>query len=118
MSVEQSAAWPARWSDGLSYRIYLNLEETIAAGYGPEDIVAESGFLDGGVIGDLQVADAAQSLYFVEVSYAGVEFGPGQGNDYRRESQVKIGLRTGIPAIVRILERSVAGRAAVRAVPR
>ncbi|MEE2971615.1 MAG: glycoside hydrolase family 9 protein, partial [Planctomycetota bacterium] len=97
--LNNRSAWPARWSDGLSYRIYLNLEETIAAGYGPEDVVAESGFLDGGVVGDLQVADAAQSLYYVEVSYAGVDFGPGQGNDYRRESQVKVGLRTGIPSI-------------------
>ncbi len=95
--LNNRSAWPARWSDGLSYRLYLDLSETIDAGFGPEDIDVQSGFLDGATLGDVQLADAASNLYFVEISYRGVAFGPGQGNDYLRESQVRVGLRDGVP---------------------
>jgi hypothetical protein len=96
--LNNRSAWPARWSDALSYRLYLDLTETIDAGFGPEDLVIESGFLDGAVLGELMVVNPSTNLYRVEVSYQGVDFGPGPGNSSVRESQVKIGLRAGIPA--------------------
>ena len=95
--LNNRSAWPARWSDGLSYRLYLDLGETIEAGFGAEDIVVESGFLDGAILGRVQVANASSNLHFVEVSYQGIAFGPGQGSDCLREAQVRIGLRAGVP---------------------
>tara|TARA_B100001059_G_scaffold173662_1_gene173873 strand:+ start:5965 stop:8757 length:2793 start_codon:yes stop_codon:yes gene_type:complete len=96
--LNNRSAWPARWSDALSYRIYLDLSEVIAAGFGPDDVEVDGGFLDGGTVGDLQVANAGSDLYFFEVGYPGVAFGPGEGADYRRECQVRVGLVAGVPA--------------------
>ncbi len=96
--LNNRSAWPARWSDGLSYRVFLDLTETIAAGFGPEDLLIESGFLDGATLGPLVAVDPSNGIHAFEVSYDGVSFGPGQGNDSVRESQVRIGLRPGLPA--------------------
>ena len=98
--LNNRSAWPARWSDTLSYRIFLDLTELIEAGYGPDDVEVDSGFLDGATLGTLQPADAGANLYFVEIDYDGVAFGPGEGSDYRRECQVRIGLAAGLPAAV------------------
>ncbi|MEE2681177.1 MAG: glycoside hydrolase family 9 protein [Planctomycetota bacterium] len=95
--LNNRSAWPARMSDQLSYRIYLDLSELYAAGYSAQDVVVDSGFLDGGSLSGLQVANASSNLYFVEISYEGELIGPGQGADYRRECQVSIGLADGVP---------------------
>ena len=92
------SAWPARWSDQLSFRIFVDLTETLAAGYGPDDVRVESGFLDGGTLGSLEAWDPARNIYAVEISYVGEAFGPGMGTDYRREAQVTIGLDSSAPA--------------------
>ena len=92
------SAWPARWSDQLSFRIFVDLTETVAAGLGPDDVRVESGFLDGGSLGPLEAWDPARNIYSVEVSYVGESFGPGKGTDYLRESQITIGLDPSAPA--------------------
>ena len=96
--LNNRSAWPARISEALSYRVYLDLTEVIAAGFGPEDIVVESGFVDGGIISGVQVANPDTNMYFVEVSYKGESIGPGQGVDYRRECQFRVGLANGLPS--------------------
>lgn len=90
--LNNRSAWPARVSDQLSYRVYLDLTEVIDSGFGPEDVYVDSGFLDGGTLSDLQVANPTDNLYFFEVSYQGQAIGPGLGAAYRRESQIKFGL--------------------------
>lgn len=90
--LNNRSAWPARMSNALSYRIYVDLSEVVAAGYGVEDVFVESGFLDGGTLGSLQVANAATNLWFVEISYDGEVIGPGSSTSFHRECQVTIGL--------------------------
>ena len=90
--LNNRSAWPARMSDALSYRVYLNLTEVFDAGLGIEDVYVESGFLDGGSLSDLQLADVSSNLWFVEVSYNGELIGPGTGTSYRRECQMTIGI--------------------------
>ncbi len=93
--LNNRSAWPARMSDGLSYRIYLDLTEVIESGFGPEDIYVQSGFLDGGALSALQASNPSSGLYFFEVSYEGESIGPGPGAAYRRESQIEFGLVAG-----------------------
>jgi hypothetical protein len=90
--LNNRSAWPARMSNALSYRIYVDLSEVFAAGYGVEDVFVESGFLDGGTLSSLQLANAASNLWFVEISYNGELIGPGTGTTYRRECQITLGL--------------------------
>ena len=90
--LNNRSAWPARMSDDVSYRVYLNLSEVFDAGYTADDVYVESGFLDGGSIGTLQLANSSSNLWFVEVSYAGQLIGPGTGTSYRRECQLTVGI--------------------------
>jgi hypothetical protein len=95
--VNNRSAWPARMSDALSYRIYLDLTEVVAAGLGPDDVLVESWYLDGGSISDVQIASSDMNIYYFEVSYAGEVIGPGQSTSYRRECQVRVGLPNDAP---------------------
>lgn len=95
--LNNRSAWPARISDELSFRVYVDLSEVFDAGYNEQDVYVESGFLDGGTLSGLQLANASSNLFFFEVSYDGQAIGPGQGADYRRECQVSIGLDADAP---------------------
>ena len=90
--LNNRSAWPARMSDTLSFRIHLNLSEVFAGGYSAQDVVIESGSLDGGTLGGLQVTDAGNDLYYFEISFDGETIGPGTGTSHRRECQISIGL--------------------------
>jgi hypothetical protein len=93
--LNNRSAWPARASDALSYRIYINLSEAIAAGYTPDDlIVTHTG---SGVLTGPHPGDVAQSLYFITVDCAGEMITPGTGTAYRVETQVSLGLPAGAP---------------------
>jgi hypothetical protein len=85
-------------SEALSYRIHLDLSEVFDAGYSAQDVVLQSGFLDGGTLSGLQVADAGNDLYYFEISYDDETIGPGPGTSHRRECQVTMGLSTSAPA--------------------
>ena len=90
--LNNRSAWPARMSEALAYRIYLDLSEVFEAGYGIEDVFVESGLLDGGTVGSLQSANASTNLWFVEVAYDGELIGPGTATGFRRDSRITIGL--------------------------
>ncbi|MDG2055586.1 MAG: glycoside hydrolase family 9 protein [Phycisphaerales bacterium] len=90
--INNRSNFPARPSESLAYRIYVDLSEVFSAGYDVEDVVIDSGFLDGGSLGSLVIANASSNLYFVEVSYAGQDITPGFGNRYRRDAEFTIGL--------------------------
>ncbi|MCH2132480.1 MAG: glycoside hydrolase family 9 protein [Phycisphaerales bacterium] len=96
--LNNRSAWPARMSEALSYRIYLDLTEVLEAGYGPGDVIIDSGFVDGGVVGPLQVANPSSNLYYVEIAYPGELIGPGPGTLHRRECQISLGLPGSAPA--------------------
>ena len=57
--AQQPKCMAGRRSDRLSYRIYLDLSEVRVAGYSVQDVVVDSGFLDGGSISGLQIANAS-----------------------------------------------------------
>lgn len=96
--LNNRSAWPARSSDALSYRVYVDLTEVIESGYGPDDVIVDAGMTDGAVISQLQVANPASNLYFIEVDYRGEILMPGTGTSYRRECQFSIGLSDVAPS--------------------
>lgn len=91
--------FPARESESLSYRIYVDLSEVFDAGYDAQDVVINSSLLNGGTFSDLQIANSSSHLYFVEVSYLGQDISPGFGNRYRRDAELTIGLDSSIPDV-------------------
>ena len=95
--LNNRSAWPARMSEQLSFRIYLDLTEVITAGFEPSDVTIESDSLDGGSIGPLVAVDPGANLYAFEVSYLDEVIGPGSSTLYWRKCQLQVGLSNGAP---------------------
>jgi hypothetical protein len=96
--LNNRSAWPARGSTNLSFRYYMDLSELYAAGYTAADVRVQSYYSNGSTVGPLTAFDAARHIYYVEVSFRGVLIVPGAGGTYRREMQLRIGVRDGVPA--------------------
>lgn len=95
--LNNRSAWPARGSTNLSFRYYMDLSELYAAGYTAADVRVQSYYSNGSTVGALTAFDAARHIYYVEVSFRGVEIIPGSAA-YRREMQLRVGVRDGVPA--------------------
>jgi endoglucanase len=94
--LNNRSAWPARSSNAMSYRIYLNLSEVLEAGYFPEDVsITNSG--SAATTGP-HLADATTSLYYIAVDYSGDTITPGPGTSYLRDTVVSLSLPIGAPA--------------------
>ncbi|MBT2288849.1 glycoside hydrolase family 9 protein [Paenibacillus albidus] len=89
--LNNRTGWPARLTDQLSFRYYLDLSEAAAAGYGPEDItVTAGGYNQGGVVSPLLPHDEANQIYYTEVDFSGTAIYPGGQSAYRKEIQFRI----------------------------
>jgi hypothetical protein len=95
--LNNRSAWPARISSGLSFRYFVDLSETFAAGFSAADVQVQSNYSQGATVGPLLPWDAARRLYYVDVSFAGVPIGPGAGT-FQKAAQIRVGLRSGVPA--------------------
>ena len=88
--LNNRAAWPARSSDALSYRLYLDLTECIAAGYDPSEV--ELSLTGSGVGTGPHAANADAGLYYIVVDCSGEAIGPGPGASCFAETQLTVGL--------------------------
>ncbi|MCH2136592.1 MAG: glycoside hydrolase family 9 protein [Phycisphaerales bacterium] len=95
--LNNRSAWPARFSDALSFKIWLNLSEVFDAGLTIDDVVVDASFTQGATVSPITLIDPATGLAMVEVDYTGISFGPGPGTSYRRECQIGIGLDASAP---------------------
>jgi PKD repeat protein len=91
------SAWPAKMTDQVSYRYFIDITEGIAAGYRVSDYALTLRG-SGAVASALQAWDAARNIYYVEVSFPGVKIYPGGQEHTRKEAQLRIALPGNAPA--------------------
>jgi len=96
--LNNRSSYPARATDKLSFRYYVDLSELFAAGFNETSISVTTNYTQGGSATPLRVHNAARKIYYTEVSYAGVRLAPGSSNTYRKETQFRLTLRTGVTA--------------------
>ncbi|CAA9244454.1 MAG: GH9 / CBM3 / CBM44 [uncultured Cytophagales bacterium] len=85
------SAWPARMTENVSYRYFVDLTEGFAAGYTLANYtVALNG--SGAVASGLRAWDAAKNIYYVEVSFPNTKVYPGGQEHTRKEAQVRVSL--------------------------
>ncbi|WP_308368119.1 glycoside hydrolase family 9 protein [Microbulbifer sp. TB1203] len=96
--VHNHTAWPARVTDNLSLRYWIDISELVDAGYGPEDLILTSAYSQGtGYTGPHPWGDPADNLYYVEVSFAGVDIYPGGQSASKKETQYRVAVPEGAP---------------------
>ncbi|MGB1091694.1 MAG: glycoside hydrolase family 9 protein, partial [Oceanobacter sp.] len=97
--VYNKSAWPARLTDNLTLRYWVDLNAEIAAGYQASDVTITLPYEQGATAGALQVwGDPADNLYYVDVSYVGTDIFPGKTSSARKEAQLRLQLPNGATA--------------------
>jgi len=93
--IQNKSTAPAQVRDDLFFRYFVDLSEVFDAGLNASDVSITSGFNQASSISDLQVwGDPVDRLYYVEVSFAGVDIFPGGQSEFRREVQFRLSLPT------------------------
>ena len=96
--LNNRSAFPAGASEFLSFRYYVDLTETLAAGYQPSQVTVTSNYNQGAKVSALQPYDIARHIYYVNVDFTGTLISPGSSSTYRKEVQFRMSLPSGAPA--------------------
>jgi len=96
--LNNRSAFPAGGSEFLSFRYYVDLTETVAAGISPSQIVVKSNYSQGATASQLKPYDTARHIYYVEADFTGTLIMPGSSNTFRKEVQFRMSLPSGSPA--------------------
>jgi hypothetical protein len=83
------SGWPARVTDKLSLRYYVDLSEVIAAGRSAADIKVTSNYSEGGVARGL-VRCGTSNLYYATGDFSGTKIYPGGQSAYKKEIQIRV----------------------------
>ncbi|MDG9667268.1 glycoside hydrolase family 9 protein [Hahella sp. CR1] len=93
--VHNHSAWPARGSEHLRFRYWVDLSDEFAAGYGLQDIKVTTAYSQATEVSGLQPwGDPEDHIYYVDASFQGVNIYPGGQSESRREVQFRISLPT------------------------
>jgi len=97
--VFNHTAWPARVTDNLKLRYWVDLTQEIAAGYSASDITVSVPYHEGATAAQLQAwGNPADKLYYTELSFAGTDLYPGHWSTRRKEVQFRLSLPIGASA--------------------
>lgn len=85
-------AWPARNTDQLKFRYWVDLTEEMAAGYSASDVTVSTAYNQASSVTGLTHWD--DNLYYAEISFAGVDIYPGGQSASKKEVQFRLSLPT------------------------
>lgn len=84
ITLGNQTAWPARVSDKLSCKYFVDITEGINAGLKPEDYkISISGTTTAKVTG-LHSWDESKNIYYINIDFSGIKLFPGGVNDYKK----------------------------------
>ncbi|SFR72767.1 glycoside hydrolase family 9 protein, partial [Anaeromicropila populeti] len=89
--VFNHTAWPARITDKLTYRYFVDISQVIAAGYSASNMEVSANYKQHGeTISALKPWDEEKGIYYVEISLVGAKIYPGGQSEQRSECQFRI----------------------------
>ena len=88
--VYNKTAWPARITDKLVMRYFINISELIDAGGSVSDLSVNGNYMQGGTLGAIKPWDEANGIYYLDVDFTGEQIGPSSQDNCRREVQFRI----------------------------
>ncbi len=95
--VQNRTAWPARVTDKLSFRYFMDISEAVSEGYSISDYEIRTNYSQGPSTTNIRVWDAQLNIYYVEVSLTGDSIAPTGDPQFRREVQISIQTKNGAP---------------------
>lgn len=88
--VYNKTAWPARVTDDLELRYFIDLTEIYEAGGTASDIAITMNYAEGAKNGGLFAWNEKDNIYYVSVDFSGVKIYPGGQSAYKKEVQFRM----------------------------
>jgi len=88
--VYNQTGWPARVTDKLSFKYFIDISEYVAKGYTKNDFTVSTNYNNGATTSALLPWDAANNIYYVNVDFSGTKIYPGGQSAYKKEVQFRI----------------------------
>ena len=92
IQINNRTSCPPKVSTDLVARYFVNLSEVFAAGYTLSDVRVTMNFSQGALVSEVQPWDAANGIYYVDISFAGIPVFPGGLSVFRKEAQLRLAL--------------------------
>lgn len=90
-TVYNKTAWPARKTDNLSYKYFVDISDVLAKGYKASDFTVKTNYNQtGSKVSGLQPWDEDNGIYYVNVDMSGAGLYPGGQSECRSELQFRI----------------------------
>ena len=96
--LHNRSGWPPRRGSDLSFRYFVDLSKLISSGYNSDVIHADIQSQQGETISQLQPWDAANGIYYVEVSFRGILISPGGSKESHKSTEFRLSLDRRIDA--------------------
>lgn len=94
-TLRNRSAWPAKVSDKLSFRYFMDLSEFTSKGIDPATFKTTLGYNQGGTVSGVLPWDKSKNIYYVTVDLTGQAVYPGGQSAHRRETQFTISAPAG-----------------------
>jgi endoglucanase len=84
-SIINKSGWPARGSDKLSAKYFVDISEAVAKGITLDQITVQSTTNGGAKVSQLLPWDPDNHIYYVNIDFTGINIFPGGINEYKRD---------------------------------
>ncbi|HEX3028557.1 MAG TPA: glycoside hydrolase family 9 protein, partial [Clostridia bacterium] len=89
--VYNQTGWPARVTDKLSFKYFMDLTEVKNAGIDPLSLDTKANYAEGNTkLSKVMAWDASKNIYYVNIDLTGEKIWPGGQSQCRREVQFRI----------------------------
>ncbi|MGN0686977.1 MAG: glycoside hydrolase family 9 protein, partial [Oscillospiraceae bacterium] len=94
--VYNKTSWPARVTDNLELRYYMDLSEIYNAGGTAADLTVTTNYSEGAKSGGIFCHNEAKHIYYVSIDFSGTKIYPGGQSAYKKEVQFRITSNSGV----------------------
>lgn len=89
--VYNRTAWPARVTDQLSFRYFVDISDVLASGNKASDMKVTSSYSQHGAkVSQLKPWDTENGIYYVDIDLSGAKIYPGGKSEHKSEIQFRI----------------------------
>lgn len=88
--IYNKTAWPARVTDNLELRYFVDLSELYSAGGSASDVQVTMNYSDGAKFGGIYEWNKEKHIYYVSIDFSGVKIYPGGQSAYKKEVQFRM----------------------------
>lgn len=89
-TVYNMTAWPARSSEDVELRYFVDLSEIYAAGYSASDITISTNYVQSGSVDGLHVWNEDAHIYYLSIVYSDGGLSPTGQSNYKSEVQTRM----------------------------